>query len=82
MSDLVDFLLDQPEEAIKPYMTGLSSDLIACVVKLLSNEALIAVSRKAFNPLPGSKVGARGYLGARIQPNSPTDHPDDIRRNG
>ncbi|WP_245814139.1 ethanolamine ammonia-lyase subunit EutB [Cystobacter ferrugineus] len=79
MGDLVDFLLEQPEEAIKSCMTGLSSDLIACVVKLLSNEALIAVSRKIFNPLPGSKVGARGYLGARIQPNSPTDHPDDIR---
>jgi ethanolamine ammonia-lyase large subunit len=29
--------------------------------------------------LPGSRVGAKGYLGARIQPNSPTDNVDDIR---
>ena len=59
-------------------MPGLSSDVIACVVKLMSNDELIAVGRKVFNPLPGSKVGARGYMGARIQPNSPTDDPEDI----
>jgi ethanolamine ammonia-lyase large subunit len=29
--------------------------------------------------LPGSRIGARGYLSARIQPNSPTDNVDDIR---
>ena len=23
-------------------------------------------------------MGAKGYMGARIQPNSPTDHPDDV----
>ncbi len=79
LGDLKAFLLDQPEEAIKAHMPGLGSDVIACVVKLMSNEELIAVGGKLFNPLPGSKVGAKGYLGARIQPNSPTDHPDDIR---
>jgi ethanolamine ammonia-lyase large subunit len=31
-----------------------------------------------FHALPGSNVGQRGYMGARIQPNSPTDHVDDI----
>ena len=45
----------------------------------MSNEELIAVGAKVFNPLPGSKLGARGYMGARIQPNSPTDDPEDIR---
>ena len=79
MGDLVRSLLSENEESIKAYMPGLNSDIIGCVVKLLSNEELIAIGRKVFNPLPGSKVGARGYLGARIQPNSPTDHPDDIR---
>src|SRR4029079_14773961 len=54
------------------------SDVIAIVVKLMSNDDLIAVGRKVFNPLPGSNVGARGYLGARIQPNSPTDDLEDI----
>ena len=59
-------------------MVGLPSDVIGCVVKLMSNDELIRVGQKVFNPLPGSKVGAKGYLGARIQPNSPTDDPDDI----
>ena len=78
LGDLARFLLDQPEEAIKSVMPGLSSDVIACVVKLMSNDELIAVGRKVFNPLPGSNVGAKGYMGARTQPNSPTDDPEDI----
>lgn len=73
------FLLTSDEGAIKKAMPGLSSDAIACVVKLMSNEELIRIGRKVFNPLPGSRIGARGYLGARIQPNSPTDNLDDIR---
>ena len=74
-----DSLEDQDEDEIKQVMPGLSSDAIACVVKLMSNSELIAVGAKVFNPLPGSNIGAKGYLGARVQPNSPTDHPDDIR---
>ncbi|MBX3421545.1 MAG: ethanolamine ammonia-lyase subunit EutB [Pirellulaceae bacterium] len=73
------FLLEQDEREIQAVTTGLSSDVIGCVVKLLSDAELIAVGGKLFNPLPGSQIGARGYLSARIQPNSPTDHPDDIR---
>ncbi|RUL81990.1 ethanolamine ammonia-lyase subunit EutB [Tautonia sociabilis] len=73
------FLLDRQEDDIKALMPGLSSAVIGCVVKLMSDEELTAVGAKVFNPLPGSKVGAKGYLGARIQPNSPTDNVDDIR---
>jgi ethanolamine ammonia-lyase large subunit len=79
MGELKRFLLDRSEAEIKAMMGGLSSDVIGCVVKLMSNAELISVGRKVFNPLPGSNLGARGYMGARIQPNSPTDHPDDIR---
>ncbi len=79
LRELKAFLLEQPEAMIKPIMPGLSSDVIGCVVKLLSNDELTRVGAKLFNPLPGSRIGARGYLGARIQPNSPTDHLDDIR---
>ncbi|MHC4411344.1 MAG: ethanolamine ammonia-lyase subunit EutB, partial [Planctomycetota bacterium] len=74
-----EFLLTSDEDAIKEITPGLSSDAISCVVKLMSNDELIAIGRKVFNPLPGSQIGARGYLSARIQPNSPTDNPDDIR---
>jgi len=73
------FLLESSQAEIHQIRDGLSSDVIACVVKLMSNSELIEVGRKVFNPLPGSKLGAQGYMGARIQPNSPTDHPEDIR---
>jgi ethanolamine ammonia-lyase large subunit len=73
------FLLASDEAEIKARMPGLSSRVIGCVVKLLSNDELIAVGANIFNRLPGSQIGAKGYLGARIQPNSPTDNVDDIR---
>ncbi|MBI2479020.1 MAG: ethanolamine ammonia-lyase subunit EutB, partial [Planctomycetia bacterium] len=77
--ELKHFLLHNNEAAIKSIMPGLSSQTIGCVVKLMSNEELMAVGAKVFNLLPGSQIGAKGYLGARIQPNSPTDNVDDIR---
>lgn len=73
------FLLEAEESAIKAVMPSLSSDVIGCVVKLMTSSELIQVGSKVFNPLPGSRIGAKGYLGARIQPNSPTDNVDDIR---
>ena len=72
-------LLSWSETEIHTIKGALSSDCIACVVKLMSNDELIAIGAKVFNPLPNSRIGSRGYLGARVQPNSPTDHLDDIR---
>lgn len=77
-ADLHTFLLQQPAAAIHTIKDQLSSDVIGCVVKLCSNADLITIAQKIFNPLPGTQIGAAGYLGARIQPNSPTDHVDDI----
>jgi ethanolamine ammonia-lyase large subunit len=79
MDEFKAFLLSASEDEIKAICPGLGSDVIACVVKLMSNDELIAVGAKVFNPLPGTKIGAKGYMGARIQPNSPTDDLDDIR---
>jgi len=79
MDEFKAFLLSASEHEIKSICPGLGSDVIACVVKLMSNDELIAVGAKVFNPLPGTNIGAKGYLGARIQPNSPTDDLDDIR---
>lgn len=73
------FLLGSDQTAIKRVMPALSSDVIACVVKLMSNAELVQIGRKVFNPLPGSQIGAQGYLGARLQPNSPTDNLQDIQ---
>ena len=78
LGKLKQFLLSEPESAIRPLLPGLSSDVIGCLVKLMTNAELIQVGQKIFNPLPGSKIGSKGYMGARVQPNSPTDHPDDI----
>lgn len=78
VKELRDYLLSQDEAGIRPLLHALSSDAIACLVKIMDNEQLIALSQKIFNPLPGSMIGAKGYLSARIQPNSPTDNPEDI----
>jgi len=79
IGQLKTFILTKPGKDIKAIMPGLNSDVIGCVVKLMSNQELIAVGQKIFNPLPGSKIGAKGYMSARIQPNSPTDDPEEIR---
>ena len=78
MGELKNFLLTKTESEIKGIMYGLHSDIIGNVVKLMSNDELTKVGQTVFTPLPGSKIGAKGYLSARIQPNSPTDNPEDI----
>lgn len=78
MGELKVFLLTKSEAEIKGIMNGLTSDTIGCVPKLMTNEELIILGQKIFNPMPGTQMGSKGYLGARIQPNSPTDHPDDV----
>jgi ethanolamine ammonia-lyase large subunit len=78
IGELKEFLLARSEAEIKGVMNGLTSDTIGCVPKLMSNQELIALGQKIFNVLPGTNMGAKGYMGARIQPNSPTDHPDDV----
>ncbi len=78
MGELKNFLMTRSEAEIKQIMPGLNSEVIGCVPKLMSNQELIALNQKIFNVMPGTKMGAKGYLSARIQPNSPTDSPEDI----
>ncbi|MHC1741577.1 MAG: ethanolamine ammonia-lyase [Syntrophobacteraceae bacterium] len=78
MGELKTFLLTRSEDEIQSIMAGLTSETIGCVPKLMTNDELILIGQKIFNPLPGTRMGAKGYMGARIQPNSPTDHPDDV----
>tara|TARA_Y100000385_G_C13076130_1_gene631515 strand:+ start:23 stop:2323 length:2301 start_codon:yes stop_codon:yes gene_type:complete len=79
LGQLKRFLLERDEATIKTVLPSLSSVMIGCVVKLMSNEELVTVASKIFHPLPNSNMGAKGYLGARVQPNSPTDNLEDIR---
>lgn len=78
IGELKTFLPTQTEAQIKAIMPSLTSDVIACVVKLMDNDELIQVGQKVFNPLPGTQIGSKGYMSARVQPNSPTDDPVDI----
>ncbi|NOJ91705.1 ethanolamine ammonia-lyase subunit EutB [Corallococcus coralloides] len=79
LGQLKAFLLTATVPQVHDVLDGLPSDVIACVVKLMSDAELKTVGGRIFHSLPGSRVGAKGYLSARLQPNSPTDHPEDIR---
>src|SRR5215208_167359 len=65
---------------VRRYGDGLSSESVAAVVKLMSNDELSTVARGIFNPLPGEgvSVGSPGHFGSRLQPNSPGDDEEEI----
>ncbi|HKQ51957.1 MAG TPA: ethanolamine ammonia-lyase subunit EutB [Pyrinomonadaceae bacterium] len=65
---------------VRRYGDGLSSEAIAAVVKLMTNDELSAVARTLFNPLPGERVGVGSpqHFGSRLQPNSPGDDEEEI----
>ena len=69
---------------VSRYSAALPSEVIAALVKTMSNEELSLVSRSIFNILPektshGSVVvGSARHFGSRIQPNSPGDSDDEI----
>ncbi|HEX8686812.1 MAG TPA: ethanolamine ammonia-lyase subunit EutB, partial [Pyrinomonadaceae bacterium] len=67
-------------EWARRYGDGLSSEAVAAVVKLMTNDELSAVARKLFNPLPGEgvSVGSPQHFGSRLQPNSPGDDEEEI----
>jgi ethanolamine ammonia-lyase large subunit len=58
----------------------LSSEAIAAVVKIMTNDELSLVARSLFNPLQGSgvQIGSSSHFGSRIQPNSPGDDEEEI----
>ena len=81
VADLKRLLLDAGIAAwARQYRNGLSSEAIAAVVKLMTNDELAAVSQALFKPLPGEGVtiGSPGHFGSRIQPNSPGDEQEEI----
>ena len=81
VADLKEILLSHDAPAwVAAQRGGLSSEVIAAVVRLMTNDELAAVSRSLFNPLPGLGVtiGSPGHFGSRIQPNSPGDDEQEI----
>lgn len=79
LGKLKEHLLSADVAEIHAILPGLSSDIIALLVRLMTNDELVKLGQTVFHVLPGSHIGAKSYLGARVQPNSPTDNPDDIR---
>jgi ethanolamine ammonia-lyase large subunit len=70
----------QRSDWVTRFRSGLTSESIAAVVKVMSDEELSTVARGLFNPLPGDGVtiGSPQHFGSRIQPNSPGDSDDEI----
>ncbi|MEK6303458.1 MAG: ethanolamine ammonia-lyase subunit EutB [Acidobacteriota bacterium] len=81
VAEVKDALLnrDAPRWAGK-YRDGLSSEAIAAVVKIMTDDDLSTAACSLFNPLPGAGVaiGSPGHFGSRIQPNSPGDGEEEI----
>ena len=75
-------ILTNPECAVwaRRYRAGLTSEAMAGVVKVMTNEELSSVAQSLFNPLPGRGVtiGSSRHFGSRIQPNSPGDDEEEI----
>ena len=73
-------LSSQGASWIERHRNGVSSEAAAAVVKIMTNEELGTLSRKLFNPLPGTAaaIGSPEHFGSRIQPNSPGDDETEI----
>jgi ethanolamine ammonia-lyase large subunit len=85
LSELKAILLDEKgDDWIKKYSEALTSEVIAGVVKIMTDDELSQVSLKIYNTNTNSvfsneiTVGSRFHFGSRIQPNSPGDDTDEI----
>jgi ethanolamine ammonia-lyase large subunit len=68
------------EEMIRRVSTGLTSEMVAAVTKLMSNLDLVYGAGKIhITAHCNNTIGAPGTLSSRLQPNHPTDSPEAIR---
>ena len=67
-------------EMISRISTGLTSEMVAAVTKLMSNLDLVYAAKKIIVTAHcNNTIGAPGTLASRLQPNHPTDSPEAIR---
>ena len=73
-------LSPQGADWVSRHRDGLSSEVIAAVVKIMTNEELETAASRLFNPCPGPgiTIGSPQHFGSRIQPNSPGDNDQEI----
>jgi ethanolamine ammonia-lyase large subunit len=65
---------------MRTYADALTSESIAALAKVMTNDELSSVARSLFNPLGEGPVaiGSPTHFGSRIQPNSPGDTEREI----
>jgi len=68
LGELKEFLLTKKESDIQPILDGLCSDVIGCVVKIMSNEELSAAGRKIFIPCPARTSAPKDIWGPVSSP--------------
>ena len=81
MAELREYILsyDATEEDLKRLSTGLTSEVVAGVCKLMSNLDLIYGANKIrVTATCNTTIGRRGCLSTRLQPNHPTDNVEGI----
>lgn len=81
VGDLRDWLLSPAADAaaLAALAPGLTPEMVAAVSKLMRNQDLIRVARKAeIVTAFRSTIGRRGTLASRLQPNHPADDPKGI----
>lgn len=81
MAELREYILsyDTKEEDIKLLSTGLTSEVVAGVCKLMGNLDLIYAANKVrVTATCNTTIGRRGTLSTRLQPNHATDNVEGI----
>lgn len=81
MAELREYILsyETTEENLKRLGTGLSSEVVAGVCKLMSNLDLVYAANKIrITATCNTTIGRRGCLSTRLQPNHPTDNVEGI----
>ena len=81
MAELREYILsyETTEENLKRLGTGLSSEVVAGVCKLMSNLDLVyAANKLRITATCNTTIGRRGCLSTRLQPNHPTDNVEGI----
>ncbi|SDI42270.1 ethanolamine ammonia-lyase subunit EutB [Alteribacillus bidgolensis] len=82
VADLREYILDDKHlsKELLQIGTGLTSEMIAAVTKIMSNLDLIqAASKITVITHCQTKIGQKGVLASRAQPNHPSDHLAGIR---
>lgn len=81
VADLREFLVD-PEtgnQEIQSIRSGLTSEMIAAVTKLMSNlDLVLATAKMTVTARCNTTVGREGTLSFRLQPNDPADNIENI----